>query len=68
MNKLALLFIQLYRRLSFLFSLRCKYTPSCSKYAECAFLRYPFWKAATLTFFRILRCNPFARGGFDPLR
>ncbi|MBQ1972341.1 MAG: membrane protein insertion efficiency factor YidD [Treponema sp.] len=45
----------------------CRFYPSCSEYAKQAFLKYGFLKASILTIWRILRCNPFSKGGFDPL-
>ena len=45
----------------------CRYTPSCSNYAKEAFLKFNFFKAFFLTVFRILRCNPLFKGGYDPV-
>ncbi|UCG34604.1 MAG: membrane protein insertion efficiency factor YidD [Candidatus Omnitrophota bacterium] len=67
MNKITLLLIALYQRVSFLFPARCRYIPTCSEYARQAFLQYPFLKAMQLTGLRLLRCNPFAKGVVDPL-
>lgn len=44
----------------------CIFTPTCSIYAIEALEKYSFIKAFTLILFRILRCNPFNVGGFDP--
>lgn len=46
----------------------CKFHPSCSEYSIEAFKKYGFIKGFLLTFKRILRCNPFSSGGFDPLK
>ncbi|MEO0294133.1 MAG: membrane protein insertion efficiency factor YidD [candidate division WOR-3 bacterium] len=46
---------------------RCKYYPTCSSYAIEAFEKKGFLKGLLLTFWRILRCNPFSKGGYDPL-
>lgn len=45
----------------------CRFTPTCSQYGFQAFSTYPFFKALWLTVTRILRCNPFHKGGYDPL-
>lgn len=45
----------------------CRFYPTCSSYAIEAFTKYSFLKASFLTLKRILRCNPFCKGGIDPL-
>lgn len=45
----------------------CKYYPTCSQYSAEAYAKFSFFKASWLTFWRILRCNPFTKGGFDPV-
>ena len=49
----------------------CRFIPTCSEYGAVAFARYPPWQAATLTAWRLLRCNPLhvkgcGCGGDDP--
>jgi putative membrane protein insertion efficiency factor len=44
---------------------RCKYHPSCSRYALDAFREYGFLKGAILAGWRLLRCNPWSHGGVD---
>jgi len=46
----------------------CIYIPTCSQYALEALEKYGALKGGWLAFKRICRCNPFAKGGFDPLR
>jgi len=46
----------------------CRYYPSCSQYSREAFKKYNPFKAFLLSFLRILRCNPFSKGGYDPLK
>lgn len=43
----------------------CRYYPSCSEYAFWQFQKKNFFIAFFFSFFRILRCNPFFKGGFD---
>ena len=46
----------------------CRFYPSCSQYSIEAFKTYSFPKAFLLTGWRILRCNPFNKGGYDPIK
>lgn len=46
----------------------CIYTPSCSEYTRQAVEKYGVIKGLAKGFWRILRCNPFAKGGEDPLK
>ena len=45
----------------------CIYTPTCSQYAIEALKKHGIIKGTLLSIWRILRCNPFAKGGFDPV-
>ena len=45
----------------------CRFTPSCSAYAIDAFMKRGFFVGFFLTAWRILRCNPFVPGGYDPV-
>lgn len=45
----------------------CRYTPTCSQYALEALEKYGAWKGTLLAAWRILRCNPFSKGGYDPV-
>jgi putative membrane protein insertion efficiency factor len=46
---------------------RCKYYPSCSEYAAQAIGRFGIPKGLVLAAWRLLRCNPWSHGGFDPV-
>ena len=46
----------------------CRFTPTCSEYAVEAFRRYGAVKGFLLTAWRLLRCAPWGRGGYDPPR
>ena len=45
----------------------CIYYPTCSQYALEAIEKYGALKGGALAAWRILRCNPFAKGGYDPV-
>lgn len=45
----------------------CKYYPTCSRYAIEAIEKYGAFKGGLLAAWRILRCNPFSIGGYDPV-
>ena len=45
----------------------CRYFPTCSQYAVTAIERYGALKGSRLAAWRILRCNPFSKGGYDPV-
>ena len=47
---------------------RCKYLPTCSEYAIDSLRKYGVIKGSLKSIWRILRCNPFSRGGFDPVK
>ncbi|MBQ8908566.1 MAG: membrane protein insertion efficiency factor YidD [Clostridia bacterium] len=68
MKRIVLALIRFYRkRISPLKPPCCRFTPSCSAYALEAFQKRGFLVAFFLTVWRILRCNPFCRGGYDPV-
>lgn len=46
----------------------CRFFPSCSEYAEEAFKKHSALRAVLLIFYRILRCQPFNNGGWDPVK
>lgn len=46
---------------------RCKYEPTCSAYAVGAIRRYGILRGLVLAGWRLLRCNPWSHGGYDPV-
>ena len=68
MKHIMIWLISLYRK--FISPLKppcCRFTPTCSAYAIEAFQKRGFFAGLILTIWRILRCNPFGRGGYDPV-
>ncbi len=71
MKKILLFLIEKYQKyISPLLGKRgvnCKYYPSCSEYMKQAIKKYGSVKGLYIGTKRILRCNPFSKGGYDPL-
>ena len=68
MNKILIAFIRVYQyTLSPLLGPRCRYYPSCSNYAVDALREHGAVRGLGLATWRILRCNPFSNGGYDPV-
>jgi putative membrane protein insertion efficiency factor len=68
MRELAILPIRFYQRfLSPTLPRSCRYEPSCSQYAVDAIRGFGLARGTVLAGWRLLRCNPLSRGGFDPV-
>lgn len=64
--KIAILLVTLYRNILSQFMLQsCRFTPSCSRYAEEALRKFGLRKGLALALKRLLRCQPFCPGGVD---
>ena len=73
MKKILLKIIYFYQKyissyLSQVFNIHCKYEPTCSEYAKQAIEKYGVLRGGLKSLKRILRCNPFSKGGYDPLK
>ena len=65
-RRLLILAIRLYQRfISPNIMPRCKYYPSCSQYAVTAISRFGVIRGGALAVWRLLRCNPWSKGGLD---
>jgi hypothetical protein len=65
----ALAFLRFYREgLSPLLQPACRYQPTCSRYAIASYRAYGGWRGSVLITWRLMRCAPWGRGGFDPPR
>lgn len=68
MKRFLLRVIRFYQRaVSPLFPPRCRYIPTCSEYALQAVEKYGPLRGGFLALRRLLRCNPFHKGGYDPV-
>ena len=72
MKQILIKLIEFYqKRISPLFQsmgINCKYYPSCSEYMKQAISKYGSIKGILLGIRRLLKCNPFSKGGYDPLK
>lgn len=67
-KKFILVLIRFYKReISPMLPPSCRFTPTCSEYAMQAVEKYGAIKGGYLALRRILRCNPFHKGGYDPV-
>ena len=67
MKKICIKLIESYQKKTENKPHRCRFYPSCSNYGLIAYKRFNFFTASILTLFRILRCNPLSKGGYDPV-
>lgn len=68
MKTLAVAGLRLYKAVvSPVLPASCRYVPSCSEYAVEALARHGVFRGVVLAAWRLLRCNPFVRGGYDPV-
>lgn len=68
MKRILIKLIRLYQKyISPCTRSHCIYTPTCSQYGIEAITKYGAFKGGFMTLWRIIRCNPFAKGGFDPV-
>ena len=68
MKKAIICIIKFYQKyISCLKMTKCPYIPSCSQYGLEAVEKYGALKGSLLAVWRIIRCNPFSKGGYDPV-
>lgn len=68
MKRILLAMLRFYKRsISPLLPNACRFTPTCSEYAMEAIQKHGALKGTALAIWRVLRCNPFCKGGYDPV-
>ena len=68
MKRILLAIVRGYRKyISPLLPPSCRFTPTCSEYAIEAISKHGAFKGSLLALWRILRCNPLCKGGYDPV-
>ena len=72
MKKFFLFFIKIYKKyispINEHYNIKCKYFPTCSEYTKQAIEKYGAFYGVFLGIKRILKCNMFSKGGYDPLK
>lgn len=72
MRKVIIFLINLYKKyisnILHFFGIDCKFYPTCSEYTKQAVEKYGAIKGIYLGIKRVLKCNPFSKGGYDPLK
>ena len=67
LNRVLIIFIRIYQLfLSGFLGPSCRFTPTCSCYAIDTLTQYPIHRALPRIMYRLLRCSPLSRGGYDP--
>lgn len=68
MKEILIWLIKFYRKnISPMTGAKCRFTPTCSAYGLEAIEKYGALKGGLMTLWRICRCNPFSKGGYDPV-
>ena len=69
MRKIVIFLIKFYQKaISPFLGRRCRFYPTCSEYTKQAVEKYGALKGLYLGLIRILKCHPFHKGGYDPLK
>ena len=69
MNRIIITLIYAYQKWCSPFLIpSCRFHPSCSQYAVVAFGRYGFFKGLKIVIARLARCQPWSKGGWDPVK
>lgn len=69
MKKILIKIILFYQKyISPMLGKKCKFYPTCSEYTKQAILKYGCIKGVLLGLKRIMKCHPFSKGGYDPLK
>ena len=68
MKNILIKLVKLYQKIPGNFHKNCRFYPTCSQYMRQAVLKYGVGKGLYLGIKRLLRCNPFCKGGYDPVK
>jgi putative membrane protein insertion efficiency factor len=65
LKRILIYLIKQYQKIPFSSHNKCKYIPTCSNYALTVLEDFGFFKGSFLTIKRLIKCNPFSKGGID---
>ncbi|MBC8386976.1 MAG: membrane protein insertion efficiency factor YidD [Actinobacteria bacterium] len=69
MKRVLIFIIKIYKKIvSPTLPKSCRFYPTCSEYALQAICKYGALKGSVMSAYRVLRCNPFNKGGYDPVK
>jgi len=69
MKKFVVLILKFYKKfMSPILPDSCRFYPTCSEYAVTAIEKYGVLKGSIKSIYRVMRCNPFNKGGYDPVK
>ena len=68
MKEILIKLIKLYQKIPGKFHYNCKFYPTCSNYMIDAITKYGSFKGLYLGLKRLIKCNPFSKGGYDPVK
>lgn len=67
-KKVLMFIIRIYQKISKFTFKKCRFYPTCSSYALEAIEKYGAFKGTYMSVYRLLRCNPWNPGGYDPVK
>ena len=67
-KKILIFLIRIYKKGSTFTSKKCRFYPTCSSYAVEAIQKYGALRGGSMSAYRLLRCNPWNPGGYDPVK
>jgi putative membrane protein insertion efficiency factor len=67
-KKILIFLIRIYKKYSSFTSKKCRFYPTCSSYAVEAIQKHGVFKGSSMSAYRLLRCNPWNPGGYDPVK
>ena len=68
-SEIIVILLKIYKKyISPILPASCRFEPTCSVYSMHAFKKYGIFKGTYMSVWRVMRCNPFSKGGYDPVK